>query len=312
MPRVSIVVSLFNKGPYISRALRSISAQTFADFEVIVVDDGSTDGGAEQVETHADPRFRLIRQENAGPGAARNRGLAQVTGDLVAFLDADDEWMPDYLNAAVAALSDSRAATVTCSYVDSPGEHSASPLWLRRGLSDGFHRITPATAAAMLVSMVAFMTPCSTVSRTEVLRRWGGFYSSGGCRYAEDAILWLKVLLNETVLFDLTPRVRIHRDASQLSKVGNAHPLEPFLDAPEEVQSVCPQNLRPLLRSFYATRAFKTACVWSYWGKWREGAKLRQAFDFPGASKVPYYWLSRACATSIGALAGATIRLVRS
>lgn len=312
MPRVSIVVPLFNKAPYVGRALRSISAQTFADFEVIVVDDGSTDGGHEQVEAHDDPRFRLVRQENAGPGAARNRGMDQSVGDLIAFLDADDEWMPDYLEAAVAALSDARAATVTCSYVDCPTEQSSSPLWRRRGVSDGLWQVTPATTVEMLVSMVAFMTPCSTISRTEVLRRLGGFYSSAGCRYAEDAMLWLKVLLNETVLFDLTPRIRIHRDASHLSKVGSAHPLEPFLAEPEEAESVCPPDLRPLLRSFYATRAFKTACVWSYWGKWRDAGKLRQAFDFPGASKLPYYWLSRTCATPIGALAGVAMRAVRS
>lgn len=312
MPRVSIVVPLFNKAPYVDRALRSISAQTFSDLEVIVVDDGSTDGGAERVEAFGDRRFRLLRQENAGPGAARNRGMAQAAGDLIAFLDADDEWMPHYLEAAVAALSDPRAATVTCSYVDCPGEQSSRPLWQRRGLSDGLWQVTPATSVEMLVAMVAFMTPCSTVSRTEVLRRWGGFYASGGCRYAEDAMLWLKILLNERVLFDLTPRIRIHRDASHLSKVGSAHPLEPFLVAPEEAESVCPPDLRPLLRSFYATRAFKTACVWSYWGNWRDAEKLREAFDFPGASKLPYYWLSRTCATPVGALAGAAIRAVRS
>jgi glycosyltransferase involved in cell wall biosynthesis len=90
--RVSVIVPLFNKAKYIERALRSITAQALSDFEVIVVDDGSTDGGARIAESHPDPRFRLIRQPNAGPGAARNHGAAEARAPYLAFLDADDAW----------------------------------------------------------------------------------------------------------------------------------------------------------------------------------------------------------------------------
>ncbi|HEY9286336.1 MAG TPA: glycosyltransferase, partial [Pyrinomonadaceae bacterium] len=69
-PRVSVIVPLYNKGAFVRRALDSIAAQTFADFEAIVVDDGSTDGGARVVAGYADARFRLVAQRNAGPGAA--------------------------------------------------------------------------------------------------------------------------------------------------------------------------------------------------------------------------------------------------
>jgi len=95
--KVSIVIPLYNKAPYVRRALDSIAVQTFADFEAIIVDDGSTDMGAAVVANYSDPRFRLIRQENAGPGAARNAGIAQAQGEFIAFLDSDDEWLPNYL-----------------------------------------------------------------------------------------------------------------------------------------------------------------------------------------------------------------------
>lgn len=97
MKKFSVVIPLYNKGPHIERALMSVLKQTFQNFEIIVVDDGSTDNSAEIVKTVHDTRIHLIQQENAGVSAARNRGIKESKADLIAFLDADDEWLPTFL-----------------------------------------------------------------------------------------------------------------------------------------------------------------------------------------------------------------------
>jgi len=96
-PEISIVMPLYNKEHEVLRAISSILAQTFQDFELIVINDGSTDGGPEVVRKVVDHRIRVIDQGNAGVSAARNRGITEARANLVAFLDADDEWLPEFL-----------------------------------------------------------------------------------------------------------------------------------------------------------------------------------------------------------------------
>jgi glycosyltransferase involved in cell wall biosynthesis len=100
--KVSVVIPLYNKARHVRRAIDSVLAQTHQDFELIVVDDGSTDRSGEVVRLVADQRVRLITQENAGECAARNRGICEARYDLIGLLDADDAWSPDFLAAALA------------------------------------------------------------------------------------------------------------------------------------------------------------------------------------------------------------------
>lgn len=295
------------------RALDSIAAQTFADFEAIVVDDGSTDDGAAIVADYPDPRFRLIRQPNAGPGAARNVGVAQARGEFIAFLDADDEWLPHYLYESVRLLESfwPEVGSVTCGYIEHPSGASTEKLWRTRGLREGAQRIQPDTDPALVVNMLAYMSPCSTLTRTEVIRKWGGFYDREKCAFGEDAFLWLKVLLNETVAFNLEPLVQFHREASGLSKnLNGSRPVEPFLKDASEIESACPATLRDLLSQVLAIRAAKTACVLGYWGHWREARSIMHRFTGAQNWRLPYHASAIVCSTPVGSLLGASWRAV--
>ena len=103
-PVVSCIVPAFNAAHFLGEALDSIYAQTYRAIEVIVVDDGSTDATAEIAARYGD-RLILIRQENAGPGAARNTGFRRARGEFIACLDADDHWHPNKLKAQLTHLT---------------------------------------------------------------------------------------------------------------------------------------------------------------------------------------------------------------
>jgi len=96
MPRVSVIIPAYNAERYLRETLDSVMAQTWRDFEAVVVDDGSTDGTREIVRSYGEP-VRLVEQANAGPSAARNRGVREARGELAAFVDADDVWLPEKL-----------------------------------------------------------------------------------------------------------------------------------------------------------------------------------------------------------------------
>lgn len=118
LPRISVVIPLYNKEKYIARAVESVLSQGAAVHEVIVVDDGSTDNGPAQLASLADARVHLIRQPNGGVSAARNAGIAAASGEYVAFLDADDAWLPGFVDELLVLMQQfPQACLYATSYV---------------------------------------------------------------------------------------------------------------------------------------------------------------------------------------------------
>src|SRR5262245_19762108 len=104
-PKVSVVIAVYNREKYVRSAVDSILSQTFSDFELLVIDDGSTDGSIAVVQSHSDPRIRLIRNHtNFGVSATRNKGIQLARGEYLAFLDSDDWAYPDRLAKQIAFL----------------------------------------------------------------------------------------------------------------------------------------------------------------------------------------------------------------
>ncbi|MEP0917140.1 glycosyltransferase [Leptolyngbya sp. DQ-M1] len=118
MPEISVIIPAFNSEKTVQETIRSVLNQTFTDFEVIVVDDGSKDSTLNVVSSVTDPRVKVFSYKNAGVSTSRNRGFAQATGEYVSFLDADDLWTPDKLEAQYKALQKNPQAAVAYSWVD--------------------------------------------------------------------------------------------------------------------------------------------------------------------------------------------------
>ncbi|WP_375426913.1 glycosyltransferase family 2 protein [uncultured Sphingomonas sp.] len=181
-PRVSVVIPCYQAAWSIRRTLRSVMAQRFTPFEIILVDDGSTDALDAAIEPYAD-RIRLVRQDNHGLAAARNRGIALARADLVAPLDADDLWHPDYLADLVAALDGAPAAPFAFagSFRIDEDDRLLPDLHLRRAPRHDF---------AGLVSLNSVGSGSAAVFRRAMLLAAGGYDPSLRDRAAQGAEDW--------------------------------------------------------------------------------------------------------------------------
>lgn len=135
-PAFSVVIPLYNRADVVGKTIGSVLDQDWQDFEIIVVDDGSKDDPAPVIAAFGDPRIRYIRQENAGGGAARNRGIEEARGRYIAFLDSDDQFLPGKLSIMAAALPDDERTVL---YSQMQVDRGVDRYWVRpdRGIRDG-------------------------------------------------------------------------------------------------------------------------------------------------------------------------------
>lgn len=180
-PLVSVVVPMFNTERYITAAIDSTLHQTYASLEVVVVDDGSTDRGAELVLAIRDPRVRYVHQPNRGLSAARNRGIQEARGEVIAFLDSDDLWLPKKLARQVEALHG--GVVYSDAYLMRDGGHVDGTIGERVRL--------PRNARFEDLIEQNVVPVLTTILPRRLLEMHGGFDET--LRSAEDLELWLRL-----------------------------------------------------------------------------------------------------------------------
>ena len=232
-PRFSIIVPLYNKAPYVRKALESIASQTYRDFELIIVDDGSSDNSAaiceeffqtfnhslaHSINVNRSFVHSFIRQTNSGVAAARNRGVAESHGEFVCFLDADDWWESTFLEEMDRLIAEYPDAGIYASnYIYyKPGKTHVA-LSLPRGYLDY-------PKAYYEGSSMPVWTGATCMPR-KVFDEMGGF--TLGIKLGEDFLLWAKIALHYPVAFSEKPLAYYNNDVpASLRATRNLHAPE--------------------------------------------------------------------------------------
>lgn len=219
IPKISVVIPLYNKRAHIERALQCILSQTWQADEIVVVDDGSTDGSGEIVRERFGTQVRYLSQDNGGVSCARNRGIAEATGDYVAFLDADDSWEPHFLEEihflirhfpkAMAYGTAYQLITGEQCYVD-PRIRRLPEGGVRR-LLDNYFEICAHGDLPFHMSSVCF--------EKRVLEKLGGF--PVGEPMGEDQDLFSKAALRGAIAYSTRVLAFYHTDAQNRACLNN-------------------------------------------------------------------------------------------
>jgi glycosyltransferase involved in cell wall biosynthesis len=208
------------------------------------------------------PLINLIRQENKGPGAARNAGLSRAGGKYVSFLDADDEWLPSFLEAGLSLLEDKTAdVRVVCTgYIKYLGNsaNTKNKTINFRG-TDGPYEITSKSSLRDVLRIYTFRPgPCFTIMQTELVRKCGGFFDKYKCVAGEDQYLNLKLIFNERIGIISSCHGIYHTEASDLSGCGRKKlTAAPFLTDAQELLIYCDEGKRRLFKKFLLVLLFR-------------------------------------------------------
>lgn len=217
--RFSVIIPLYNKAPYIKKALRSLMAQSFTDYEIIVVDDGSKDESgsvAEDVLAEATVKYQLIRQANAGVSMARNNGAACSQGDFLCFLDADDWWDPSFLEEISNLIDEYPEAGIygTSYTIVNETKHKTriAPIGVDSGFEKGYINYCQVYAKTMAMPL----TSISVAIPRNVFDEMQGFPK--GIKLGEDFLLWIKIALKYKVVFLNKPLAFYNQDVEVVNR----------------------------------------------------------------------------------------------
>ena len=199
---ISVVIPLYNKKATVLRALNSVFAQTIKPGEIIVVNDGSTDESGEIVSKLNHPLITFINQDNGGVSAARNRGISEAKYDWIAFLDADDEWTPEFIETIITlSVKYPQCSVLATAYRMQYPEKSKSILLsrvlikTRDGILTNYFQVASKSHPPIHTS--------SVVVKKTALQKIGGFPL--GVKSGEDLLTWARLAINYQIGYCLTP-----------------------------------------------------------------------------------------------------------
>lgn len=208
MPSFSVIIPLYNKALYVHKAVESVIGQTHTDWELWIVDDGSTDGSSEIVKVYTDTRIHVIHQANSGVGSARNNGVASSSAPYICFLDADDWWEPTFLEEIAGLTERHPEAGIygTGYYIVKNGKKRIAPIGVDNGFSEGEINYCQVYAKTLCMPL---WTGAVCMPRA-VFDEFGGFQTS--IKLGEDFLLWIHIALKHKVVLLNKPLSNYNQD----------------------------------------------------------------------------------------------------
>ena len=256
---ISVIIPLYNKEKHIANTLQTVFAQTFQDFEIVIIDDGSTDDSVEKVNEIKDSRIRLIHQENAGVSAARNKGIAEARHDYIAFLDADDEWKPEYLEKQIDLIHRFPECQVYACAYELKAKEKITPISLNKilfqdekGILTNYFEVASCSHPPLWTSAV--------VLKKEAIQSIGGF--PVGIKAGEDLLTWSRLAVKYKIAYNKKPLASFVLDNSS---------SKPRRDP--ATKDVVGEKLKELYQNYSQEKGLKQYI--SLWHKMRASIYLR-------------------------------------
>lgn len=260
---ISIIIPLYNKEKYVAKTIQTILSQTFQEFEIIVIDDGSTDQSVNEIKKIDDARIRIISQQNAGVSAARNRGIAEAKYDMIAFLDADDLWEKDFLETMLNLQKQFPQCSVYALNYNILTQDNTIRSLVINGLPEHFKQGIISNYFHIASQSDPILWTSSITVKKQAIESIGGFPI--GIRAGEDLLTWARLAARYDIAYSIEPKAIFNR----LDEGINIPPR-----IPDEHDRVG-QELRKLLTNDDQSRLKGLKDYIAYWHKIRMAIFIR-------------------------------------
>lgn len=265
---ITVVIPLYNKEKQIVNTLRSVFNQTFQDFEIIIINDGSTDNSVAELEKVSDSRLLLFHQSNGGVSAARNRGIDEARSNLIAFLDADDEWKPEYLQTQYELFQKYPECSIfACNYEFRNSCGEITPTTIRRlpfneqdGILTNYFEVGSYSHPPIWTSAI--------MVKKEAIQKIGGF--PVGIASGEDLLTWAKLAICTRIAYSKNVASIYHFDMASFNKNPRIPDDNDFVE--KELNTLYQNNKNILCLKNYI----------SYWNQIKSSILMR----FPQRKKI--------------------------
>ena len=215
MPFFSVIIPLFNKEKFIEATLKSVLNQTFIDFEILIIDDGSTDNSATLIKGFDDTRIRYFYKENAGVSSARNYGIEKSQSNYISFIDADDYWYPDFLEEMIKIIQNYPQQNVFSAAIEIETSKKVFPATYSI-VKTNDHEIVNYFTASNKETVIC--TSCA-VFHKNIFEKIGTFDTE--VKSGQDTDMWIRIGINYPVVFSWKILARYIYDGNSLSKNKN-------------------------------------------------------------------------------------------